>query len=59
MQKNMFDGEDPKLAFKRIQIQAETQLETQVYTQLQDGQVPSFEKFMATKKKIQKSNKGA
>ena len=56
MQKNMFDGEDPKLAFKRIQIQAETQLETQVYTQLQDGQVPSFEKFMATKKKIQKSN---
>lgn len=28
MQRNWFDGEDPRLAFKRMQIQAETQMET-------------------------------
>ena len=43
MRKHLYDGEDPRKALKRLEIQAQTQLETQVYTQLADGSVPSFE----------------
>ena len=52
MREHMFDGEDPRKALKRLEIQAETQMETKVFKQLSDGSVPSFEKFAATKKKI-------
>ena len=58
MQKRLFAGEDPRLALKRLEVQQTTQHETQVFAQLQDGQVPSFEKFMALKDKIKKTNEG-
>lgn len=58
MKKYIFDGEDPKKSLKRLEIQANTQVETNVFKQLSDGSVPSFEKFASTKKAIQKINSG-
>ena len=58
MKDYIFDGEDPRKALKRLEIQAETQQETRVFKQLSDGSVPSFEKFAATKKQIQQANLG-
>lgn len=57
MKKTNFGGEDPRLAIKKERALAETQAETGVYLQMQDGQVPSFQKFKAIKDKIQKGNK--
>lgn len=51
-------GEDPRRAYKRQMIQHENQKGRGVYTQLQDGSVPSFEQFKAIKDQITRSNQG-
>ena len=49
-------GEDPRRIWKREMISAENQEERQIYTQLSDGQVPSFEEFKSVKAEIQRAN---
>ena len=53
MKKVDFAGKDPRVELKRQRISEENQIERKIYTQLPDGQVPSFEKFKATKQKIE------
>ena len=50
--------EDPRRAYKRLKIQTDNEQGRQVFTQLQDGSVPSFEDFKAIKDKITRNNKG-
>jgi hypothetical protein len=54
MKKEVFGGEDPRQALRRAEIQQETQIQTRVYTQLSDGQVPSLEQFTSMKKQLDK-----
>ncbi|CDW83616.1 UNKNOWN [Stylonychia lemnae] len=51
-------GEDPRKLYKRLEIQRQNEEGRQVYTQLEDGSVPSFEQFKAIKNKITRINQG-
>ena len=51
-------GEDPRKHYKREIINRENQSMRMVYTQLQDGSVPSFEEFKSIKDKIANNNAG-
>ena len=57
MRDKVFEGKDPRVEFKRLQIQSENQSERQVYTQLSDGSVPSYEKFEAIKMQLMDKSK--
>ena len=52
MRKIDFDGKDPRVELKRMRIQAKNKVERQIYTQLSDGSVPSFNQFQAIKKEL-------
>ena len=52
MKKVDFGGNDPRLALKMDKISQENQRSRQVYTQLSDGTVPSFEQFQAIKDQL-------
>ena len=47
-----FDGKDPRIELKRMRIQAKNKVDRQIYTQLSDGSVPSFNEFQAIKKQL-------
>lgn len=49
-------GEDPMLHEKKQRIRIQNQEARGIYTQLQDGSVPSFEQFKAIKDQILKDN---
>ena len=49
-------GEDPILHEKKKRISEQNQRTRGIYTQLQDGTVPSFEKFKAIKDQIVNNN---
>jgi hypothetical protein len=51
-------GEDPRKHYKRQQVLLENESNRNIYTQLPDGRVPSFEEFKAIKDKITRTNEG-
>ena len=51
-------GEDPRKAYKRMKILEDNKDRRQVYTQLNDGSVPSFEEFRSIKNQIIRTNQG-
>lgn len=51
-------GEDPRKHYKRQQVLLENESNRNIYTQLPDGRVPSFQEFKAIKDKITRTNEG-
>ena len=49
-------SEDPRRAYKRLKIQTDNEQGRQIFTQLQDGSVPSFEDYKSIKDKITRNN---